>query len=224
MSSRSATALDNCGWISTISEIGEPPDQVDVVDREVDDHADVRHPWREWPDPGDGDRKDVLILDRPLDRLHRRIEALDMADHERHTGAAGGRDDGVALLDRWSDRFLDHDMNAARNALQREVVMQMRRRRDCNRVDAGPQQSVDVIQCGTAEVSRHDVALLAVRVGDSNEVHARNIRQHTSMIAAHDADANDANLQRIGRYPDCLTHVTQKTPLHAPPRHFPSTA
>ena len=145
MSSRSATALDNCGWISTISEIGEPSDQVDIVDREVDDHADVRHPRRERPDAGDGDRQDVLILHRAFDQLHRRIETLDMADHKRHAGTAGGRDDGVTLLDRRSDRLLDHNVHPARNALQREVMMKMRWGRDGNRVDAGLQQSIDVV-------------------------------------------------------------------------------
>ena len=58
------------------------------------------------------------------------------------------------------------------------------------------------LQCGAAEGSGDDVPLLAVGVGDSNEMHAGNVRQHASMIAAHDADANDADLQRIGRYPD----------------------
>src|ERR1700691_3359763 len=103
--------------------------------------------WASTPEAGNGDRQDVLILDRAFDRLHRRIETLDMADHERHTGTAGGRDDGVPLLGRRSDRLLDHDVHAARNALQREVVMKMRWGSDGNRVDAGLQQSIDVLQC-----------------------------------------------------------------------------
>ena len=71
--------------------IGEPADQVDVVHGEIDDHADIRHARRERADAGDGDREDILALDRVLDRLHRRIEALDMADHQRHAGALARR-------------------------------------------------------------------------------------------------------------------------------------
>ena len=74
--------------------IGEPADQIDVVHGEIDDDADIRHPRRERSDPGDGDRKNILALDRPLDRLDRRIEALDMAGHQGDAGAARGGDDG----------------------------------------------------------------------------------------------------------------------------------
>jgi hypothetical protein len=49
--------------------------------------------------------------------------------------------------------------------------------------------------------------LLTVRVGDSDKTHAGYIRQHAGMIAAHDADADDADFQRVSRYHDCLTHA-----------------
>ena len=96
--------------------IGEPADQIDVVHGEIDDDADIRHARRKRSDAGDGDRENVLILDRALDRLHRRIEALDMADHQRDAGAARRRDNGAALLDRRGDRLLDHNVDAARGA------------------------------------------------------------------------------------------------------------
>ena len=96
--------------------IGEPADQVDVVHREIDHHADIRHARRERTDAGDGDRQDVLAADRLLDRLHRRIEALDMADHQRDAGAARGGDDLAPLLDRRGDRLLDQHMDAALDA------------------------------------------------------------------------------------------------------------
>jgi hypothetical protein len=78
---------------------------------------------------------------------------------------------------------------------------------DGNRVDAGLQQSIDVLQCGATQGPRHDVPLLTVRVGDSDKTHAGYIRQHAGMIAAHDADADDADFQRVSRYHDCLTHA-----------------
>ena len=73
-----------------------------------------------------------------------------MADHQRHPGAARGRNDGVTLFHSRRDRLLDHDMDAARNALQSEVMMQMRRGRDRHRIDAGPEQIVDIAACGAA--------------------------------------------------------------------------
>src|SRR5262249_57035589 len=63
--------------------VGEPTDEVDVVDGEVDDHAYVGHARRERADTGDGDGKNVLIADRVLDRLNRRVKPLDLADHQR---------------------------------------------------------------------------------------------------------------------------------------------
>ncbi len=77
----------------------EPADQVDVVHGEIDDDADIRHARRERADAGDRDRKDVFVLDRFLDRLDRRIEALDMADHQRDVGAGRRLDDLAAFFD-----------------------------------------------------------------------------------------------------------------------------
>ena len=95
---------------------GEPADQIDIVHREIDDDADVRHARRERPDPRDRDGEDVLAADCLLDRLHRRIESLDVPDHQRDAGAARRRDDVAPLLDRRRDRLFHQDMDAARDA------------------------------------------------------------------------------------------------------------
>ncbi len=125
--------------------IGEPADQVDVVHREIDHHADIRHARRERSDPRDRDREDVLALDRVLDRLHGRIEALDVADHQRHAGALGGRDDRAAFLDVRGDRLLDQHMHAALDAGERDVVVQVGRSRDDGRIDAEVEQRLGVV-------------------------------------------------------------------------------
>ena len=65
MSSRSAMALRELRLHLDDLGIGEPADQVDVVHREIDDHADIRHARRERSDPGDGDRQDVLVRGSP---------------------------------------------------------------------------------------------------------------------------------------------------------------
>ena len=80
------------------------------------------------------------------------------------------------------------------------------------------------LQCGATQGPRHDVPLLTVRVGDSDKTHAGNIRQHAGMIAAHDADADDADFQWVSRYPDCLTHDPQGSPSKLPPDTLPSMA
>ena len=119
--------------------------------REVDDDADVRHARRERADPGNGDREDVLAAQRVLDRLHGGIEALDMADHQGHAGPARRRDDGVAFLDRRRDRLFDQHVNAARDAGQRQIAVQVRGRGDGDGVDAVREQALHIGIADTAE-------------------------------------------------------------------------
>jgi len=80
------------------------------------------------PDPGDGDRENVLILNRALYRLHRRIEALDMADHQRDACALRRGDDGAAFLDVEAIGFSTIHGMPRRGAGDRNIAMQMRRR------------------------------------------------------------------------------------------------
>src|SRR4029077_1164305 len=103
--------------------IGEPADQVDVVHGKVDDDADIRHPWRKRSDAGDGDGENVLARYRLLDRGDRGIEALDMADHQGDAGAPRRLDDLPGLFNGGSDRFFDQDVNLARDAGERDLVM-----------------------------------------------------------------------------------------------------
>ena len=175
MSSRSATALDELRLHLDDLGIGEPADQVDVVHGEIDHHADIRHARRERADAGDGDRQDILVADRLLDRLDRRIEPLDVADHQRDAGAPRGRDDGASLLDRRGDRLLDQHVHAALDAGEREIPMQMGGRSDGHGIDAGGQQRLDVGIGLAAERAGHEVALLAVGIGDADELDARKI-------------------------------------------------
>ena len=89
ISSRSATAFGKLRLHLRDLGFGEPADEIDVVHREIDDHAHIRHARRERADAGDRDRKNILVADRVLDRLDRRVEALDMADHQRDAGVSG---------------------------------------------------------------------------------------------------------------------------------------
>jgi len=173
--------------------IGEPADQVDIVHGEVDHDADIGHPRRKRADSRDRDRKDVLILDGALDRLHGRIEALDVPDHQRHAGATGRRDDGAALLDRRSDRLLHHHVNAARGAFDGDIAMQVRRRRDGDGIDAGGDQRRGILEAGTAEMTGDGLAALAVGIDDAGQFHPGQLGQHTRVVAAHDTHAHNAD-------------------------------
>ena len=144
--------------------------------REVDDHSDIRHARRERADAGNGDREDVLVLDPPFYQLDRRIEAFDMADHQRDAGAPGGGDDRARFGDIRGDRFLDHEIDAAADAFKREVMMQMRRRGDGDGIDAAAQQCVHVAEGGASDGAGDQIPLLAVRVGYADELHARHFR------------------------------------------------
>ena len=177
--------------------IGEPADQVDVVHGEVDHHADIRHARRERADAGDGDGQNVLAADRLLDRLHRRIEALDVADHQRDAGPARGGDDVAPLLHRGGDRLLDQHVDAARDAVQRDLVMQMRGRRDGHGVDAELEQRVDIVDRRAAEHAGDEIALLRIGIGDADKLHAGKPGKDAGVVGAHDADADDADPQRL---------------------------
>jgi len=119
MSSRSAIAFDSCGCTSAISESVKPTDKIDVVHGEVDDHAHIGHARRERSDPGNGDGENVLVADRVFDSLDRRVEPLDMADHQGDAGVPCRGDDGATFFHRGRDRFLDQHMHALLDAAER---------------------------------------------------------------------------------------------------------
>ena len=136
MSSRSATALDSCGCTSTMSDsVNQRIRSMSCTARSMTTPTlDMR--GGNGPTRGDRDRENVLARDRLLDGGDRRIEALDMADHQRDAGLLRGGDDLAALLDRGCDRLLDQHMDVLGDAGERDLVMQMGRRRDGDGVDA----------------------------------------------------------------------------------------
>jgi hypothetical protein len=205
--------------------IGEPADQIDVVHGEIDDDADIRHTRRKRSDPGDGDGQDMLALDRPLDRLDRRIEALDMAGHQGDAGAPGGGDNGIALLDGGGDRLLDQDMDAARGAVDGDVAMQVGRRRDGDGIDAVRDQAVEVGKRAATEVAGYVLARLAVGIDDADQLDTGQFRQHPRMVRPHHADADHADPQCAVRACLCrITHDSKGPPSNPDAPPSPSTA
>jgi hypothetical protein len=119
-----------------------------------------------------------------------------MADHQRDASAARCRDDGAALLHRRSNRLLDQHVDAARGAGGGNVAMQLRRRRDGDRVDAVTHQSLGVVEGGAAERAGDEFAALAIGISDANQLDAGQLGKHASVVRAHDADADNADTQR----------------------------
>ncbi len=187
--------------------IGEPADQVDIVDRKIDHDSDVRHTRRKRSNAGNRDRKNILVLDRLLERLHRRIEAFDMAGHQRNAGAASSRNDGMAFLDGRSDRLFDQHVDAALGAFDRNLAMKMGRRRDRHCVNALTDEALKIGEGRAAKSVRYPLALLAVGIDHPDQFDAGKFRQHARMVRAHDANANNADAQVAvcGQF-DCLTH------------------
>ena len=184
--------LDDVGF-------GEPADQVDVVDGEVDDDADIRHARRERADAGDGDRENVLARDRLLDGGDRRIEALDMADHQRDAGAARGVDDVASLFHRGRDRLFDHHVDLARDAGERDLVMQMGGSSDRHRIDAFVEQRIQRVEGTAADELGGARAMRLQRIDHADQIDAGQPRQHARMVAAHHAGADDADPKCIFR-------------------------
>ena len=203
----------------------EPADQVDVMYGEIDNDPDIRHARRERSDPGDGDRKNMLALDCPLDRLDCWVEALDMTGHQGDAGAAGGGNDLAALLDGVCDRLLDQDVDAARGAGDGDVAMQMGRRRDGDGIDTTLDQAVEVGEAVALEVPGDVLARLAVGIDDAGQLDARQFRQHPRMVRPHDADADHADPQGAVRTCLCrITHDSKGPPSNPDAPPSPSTA
>ena len=141
------------------------------------------------------DRKNILARYRLLDRGDRRVEALDMADHQRHAGAARGGDDLPPLLDRGCDRLFDQDMDVARDAGERDLVMKMGRRRDGHGIDAFGEQFVEICEGTAAGQLGGARAMLGQRIDDPDQRDVGQAGQHAGMIAAHDACADHADAQ-----------------------------
>src|SRR3569832_42947 len=176
--------------------LGEPADQVDIVDGKIDHHADIRHARRERSNAGDTDRKNVFARDRLLDRRDRRIEPLDMPDHQGDAGAARGGNDLVPLLDRRGNRLLDQDVDVARDAGKRDLVMQMRWRGDRHGVHAFRQQLIDAGKGAAADEFGRAAAMLGQRIDNTNKLGSRQTGKHARVVGAHDAGADDADAKR----------------------------
>ncbi len=90
-------------------------------------------------------------------------------------------------------------METARDAFAGDVAMQMRRRRNADGIDAMGDEFADVVESSAAKFAGHEVAALAVGIGDADQSDPRQFGKHPGVIAAHDAHADNADTQRRAR-------------------------
>ena len=86
--------------------------------------------------------------------------------------------------------FFHQDMRATLDAGNCQLEVQVGRRGDGEGIDAGAEQTLHVREAGAAERVRDKFALAAVRIGDPDELYAREVGKHAGMVLAHDADAH----------------------------------
>ena len=96
---------------------------------------------------------------------------------------------------------------------KRDIAMQVGGRGDGDGVDVEIEQFADIGDGGAAQGARDEIGLLAVGIGDADQFGARQSGKHAGMVAAHDADADDAHTQRTLRARCCsLHHVSMVSP------------
>ena len=104
-------------------------------------------------------------------------------------------DDVAPLLDRGGDRLLDQDVDLARDAGERDLVMKMGRRRDGHGIDALGEQCSRRFERAAADELGGARPMFRQRIDDTDQRDVRQARQHAGMVAAHDAGADHANAQ-----------------------------
>ena len=86
-------------------------------------------------------------------------------------------------------------MHAAGDAGERDIVVEMGRGGDGDGVDAEVEHVVDLADGLAAERTGDEIGLPAVGIGDADQFGARQSGEDARMIAAHDANADDADTQ-----------------------------
>jgi hypothetical protein len=86
-------------------------------------------------------------------------------------------------------------VDAARDAGQRNIAVQMGWRRDGDGVEIEIEQFADGRHRRAAQGTGHEIGLLAIGIGNAYQLGARQTGKHARMIAAHDADADNTHAQ-----------------------------
>ena len=177
---------------------GQVADDVDVMHRQIDDHADLAHARREGADAGDLDGDDLVVGDGALDRVHGRVEAFDLAHHQDAVVGLGGVYHPLGVGHGGGDRLLDQDVDALFQQGDADFGMESvgRGHDGCvqARVDKGLGGRDRRRLIGGGDPIGDD----RIRVEDRGQVELAHLGGDARMVAAHDADAGDAELEDGG--------------------------
>jgi hypothetical protein len=91
---------------------------------------------------------------------------------------------------------VDHDVNAARDAGERDLVMKMRGRGDGERIDALIDQFVEALEGAAARHFGRPGPVRRRGIDDADQRDIRQTRQHPGMVAAHHAGADHPHAKR----------------------------
>ena len=120
-----------------------------------------------------------------------------MTDHQRDAGAARGSDDLAPLLDGGGDRFFDQDVNVARDAGERDLVVQVGRRRDGYGIDAFGDQLVKGLKRATAGMLDGPGAVFGQGIDDPDQRDIRQTAQDARVVGSHHTRADNADSHSI---------------------------
>ena len=108
-------------------------------------------------------------VENRLQRLHRGVEALQMADLQDAPRAARRLDQALALRDGRGHRLLDQHVRAGLEKLPGDRVVQRGRRDDAHRLDAAQKLAIVGVR-RHAELGGHRRARRGRRIGDADEL------------------------------------------------------
>jgi hypothetical protein len=175
---------------------GQPAHEINIVDRQVDDDADLRHAWRERSDPGDVHRDEALGCERLLEGDGGRIEALHVPDHEHRAGRLGGIDDGPGAADIAGDGFFHQHRAPGLDAPQRHFCVEVGRHGDADGLHPGFQEGVERSEGAAAGPVGDGVAFGPVGVDDPDQRRVGQFGEDAGMGLPDHSRPHDAHSQR----------------------------
>ena len=121
----------------------------------------------------------------------------------------GCEDNVPPLLNRGRDRLFNQDMNAIRDAGQRDLMMKVGRRSDGNGIHACRDQLLEARKGAAIRQVRCARPVCRQRIDDPDQSDSGQPGQHAGMITAHHASADHADAKRAFLLCPPETHIAQ---------------